>query len=53
MAISMLIFVRNQRTNILPLMMGLFLKINGTNSRVMSILSNAGAPLSLVEQLKG
>jgi hypothetical protein len=54
MAISMLIFVRNQRTNILPLMMGLFLKINGTSSRVMSILSNAGACVSgrTVERLK-
>ena len=40
MAISMLIFARNQSTNILPLMMGLFLKINGTSSQVMVILSN-------------
>ena len=54
MAISMLIFARNQPTNILPLMMGLFLKINGTSSRVMSILSNASVCVSgrTVERLK-
>lgn len=56
MAISMLIFARNQPTNILPLMMGLFLKINGTSSRVMTIfkLSNAGVCVSgrTVERLK-
>ena len=50
----MLIFARNQPTNILPLMMGLFLKINGTSSRVMSILSNASVCVSCrtVERLK-
>ena len=54
MAISMLIFARNQSTNILPLMMGLFLKINGTSSRVMAILSNASVCVSgqTVERLK-
>ena len=54
MAISMLIFARNQSTNILLLMMGLFLKINGTSSRVMAILSNASVCVSgqTVERLK-
>jgi len=54
MAISMLIFARNQSTNILPLMMGLFLKINGMSSRVMAILSNASVCVSgrTVERLK-
>jgi hypothetical protein len=54
MAISMLIFTRNQPTNILPLMISLFPKINGTSSRVMAILSNAGVCVSgrTVERLK-
>jgi hypothetical protein len=54
LAISMLIFARNQSTNIIPLMMWLFLKINGTSSRVMAILSNASMCVSgrTVERLK-
>ena len=54
MAINMLIFARNQPTNILPLMMGLFLKINKKSSRVMTILGNAGVCVSsqTVERLK-
>jgi len=54
MAMSMMIFVRNQATNILPLILGLFLKINGTSSRVMTMLSNVGVCVSgrTVERLK-
>lgn len=54
LAISMLTFARNQATNMLPLLMGLSLKINGTSSRVMAILSNTGICVSgrTVERLK-
>ena len=54
MAISMLIFAQNQPTNMLPLMMGLFLKINGTSSHIMAILSNAAVSVlgQTVERLK-
>ncbi|KAJ7572576.1 hypothetical protein C8J56DRAFT_806986 [Mycena floridula] len=53
-AISMLAFVRNKATNILPLMLGLFFKINGTGSRPMQLLSNIGLSVSsrTVERLK-
>jgi len=54
MAITMLVFVRNQATNVLPLIIGLFLKVNGTSSRAMTMLSNIGICVSgrTVERLK-
>ncbi|KAJ6533784.1 hypothetical protein DFH09DRAFT_1369988 [Mycena vulgaris] len=54
LTISMLAFVRNRATNILPLILGLFFKISGTSSRVVQMLSNAGLCVSsqTVERLK-
>lgn len=54
MAITMLVFVRNQATNLLPLIIRLFLKVNGTGSRAMTMLSNVGICVSgrTVERLK-
>jgi hypothetical protein len=54
MAMTMLAFVRNQATNVLPLIIGLFLKVNGTGSQAMSMLSNIGICVSgrTVERLK-
>ncbi|KAK0466076.1 uncharacterized protein EV420DRAFT_1474879 [Desarmillaria tabescens] len=54
MTISMLIFICNRATNILPIMLGLFFKINGTSSRVLTMLSNVGVCVSedTVEQVK-
>ncbi|KAJ7819694.1 hypothetical protein B0H14DRAFT_2600447 [Mycena olivaceomarginata] len=51
---SMLAFVRNRATNILPLILGLFFKISGTSSRVVLMLSNAGVCVSgrTIERLK-
>lgn len=46
MVITMLLFVRNQATNVLPLIIGLFLKVNGTGSRAMTMLSNVGICVS-------
>ncbi|KAG6807917.1 hypothetical protein H0H92_006001, partial [Tricholoma furcatifolium] len=53
-ALSMLAFVRNRATNVMPLLLGLFFKISGTSSRVMMMLSNAGICVSgrTVERLK-
>lgn len=50
----MLLFVRNQGTNLLPLIIGLFAKINGTSSRVISMLSNTGICVAgrTIERLK-
>jgi len=50
----MLIFVRNWATNILALVLGLFLKIGGTSVRVINMLSNAGICVSFktIECLK-
>ncbi|KAF8910845.1 hypothetical protein CPB85DRAFT_1435112 [Mucidula mucida] len=50
----MLAFVRNQRTNVLPLILGLFFKTNGTSSRVIKMLSNIGLSISgtTIERLK-
>jgi hypothetical protein len=50
----MLAFVRNRATNVLPLILGLFFKISGTSSRVVTMLSNAGVCVSsrTVERLK-
>jgi hypothetical protein len=54
LAISMLAFVRNRVTNVLPVLLGLFFKISGTSSRVMLMLSNAGVCVSgrTIERLK-
>ncbi|KII84368.1 hypothetical protein PLICRDRAFT_59103, partial [Plicaturopsis crispa FD-325 SS-3] len=54
MAITMLAFVRNRSTNALPLLLGLFFKISGTSTRVLSMLSNIGVCVSsnTVERLK-
>jgi hypothetical protein len=54
LAISMLAFVRNRATNVLPVLLGLFFKISGTSSRVMLMLSNAGVCVSgrTIERLK-
>ncbi|KAJ7240950.1 hypothetical protein C8J57DRAFT_1143242, partial [Mycena rebaudengoi] len=54
LAISMLSFVRNRETNILPLLLGLFFKISGTSTRVLRMLSNTGVCVSgcTVERLK-
>ncbi|KAJ7800306.1 hypothetical protein B0H14DRAFT_3785954 [Mycena olivaceomarginata] len=51
LTISMLAFVRNRATNILPLILGLFFKISGTSSRVVLMLSNAGDAIQLAVQL--
>ncbi|KAJ7239495.1 hypothetical protein C8J57DRAFT_1727340 [Mycena rebaudengoi] len=54
LAISMLSFVRNRATNLLPLLLGLFFKISGTSTRVLRTLSNTGVCVSgrTVERLK-
>jgi hypothetical protein len=54
LAISMLAFVWNRATNVLPVLLGLFFKISGTSSRVMLMLSNAGVCVSgrTIERLK-
>ncbi len=50
----MLVFVCNCATNILPITFGLFFKINGTCSHVLTMLSNVGVCVSedTVEQVK-
>ena len=55
MSISMLTFARNQSTKVLPLLMGLFCKIEGTSSRIVSTLSSMVLCVlsKTVEQLKG
>ncbi|KAE9397161.1 hypothetical protein BT96DRAFT_996000 [Gymnopus androsaceus JB14] len=52
--ISMLAFAKNQRTNALPLILGLFFDINGTSARVLMMLSNIGLCIlwQTVERLK-
>ncbi|KAI0038105.1 hypothetical protein FA95DRAFT_1506067, partial [Auriscalpium vulgare] len=54
LAISMLAFVRNGATNLFPLIMGLFLEVNGTSARVLATYSNAGicVSISTIERLK-
>ncbi|KAJ6616714.1 hypothetical protein B0H10DRAFT_1798945, partial [Mycena sp. CBHHK59/15] len=54
LSMSMLIFVRNRATNVLPLLLGLFFKISGASSRVIQMLSNAGVCVSgeTIERLK-
>jgi hypothetical protein len=50
----MLTFAQNQSTNVLPLLMGLFCKIEGTSTHVILTLSNMGLCVSCktVERLK-
>jgi hypothetical protein len=47
-------FTRNTGTNLFPLILGLFLEIGGTGSRILSTLSNAGVCVSVTttERLK-
>jgi hypothetical protein len=53
-AISMLAFVRNRATNLLPLLLCLFFKISGKSTRVIRMLSNVGICVSgrTAERLK-
>jgi len=53
-SITSLTFACNRATNLLPLILGLFFKISGTSSRVMTMLSNVGLCVSgrTVERLK-
>ncbi|KAF6744431.1 hypothetical protein DFP72DRAFT_1078616 [Ephemerocybe angulata] len=53
-SMSMLAFVRNRATNSLPLLCGLFFKIEGTSARSMRMLSNVGMCVSsrTVERVK-
>ncbi|KAF8962191.1 hypothetical protein BDZ97DRAFT_1663230, partial [Flammula alnicola] len=52
--ISMMAFTRNTATNLFPMILGLFLEIGGTGSRVITTLSNAGVCISIstIERLK-
>jgi hypothetical protein len=54
LCISVLIFIRNQVTNILALVLGLFFKIRGTSVQVINMLSNTGICMSFktIECLK-
>ncbi|KAJ7233439.1 hypothetical protein C8J57DRAFT_1090569 [Mycena rebaudengoi] len=54
LVISVLAFVRNRATNLLPLLLCLFFKISGTSTRVVRMLSNAGVCVSgrTAERLK-
>ncbi|KAJ7862792.1 hypothetical protein B0H14DRAFT_3444509 [Mycena olivaceomarginata] len=47
-------FTRNTGTNVFPMILGLFLEIGGTSSRILNTLSNAGACVSIttIERLK-
>lgn len=51
---SILLFVRNRATNLLPVVMGIFLKIGGANSRIISVFSKLGVCVcdSTVELIK-
>ncbi|KAJ7254209.1 hypothetical protein C8J57DRAFT_1236932 [Mycena rebaudengoi] len=51
---STMAFTRNTSTNLFPTILGLFLEIGGTGSRILSTLSNAGACVSItaIERLK-
>lgn len=50
----MVAFVRNRATNVLPFVIGLFLKINGTVSTVLAMLGAVGVSVSerSIERLK-
>ncbi|KAF8191101.1 hypothetical protein K438DRAFT_1763014 [Mycena galopus ATCC 62051] len=54
LCLSMLVFIRNRATNVLPLILGLFFKISGTSASVIQMLSNAGVCVSgdTIERLK-
>lgn len=43
---SIMLFIRNRATNLLALLIGLFLKINGAGSRIISVFSKAGVSTS-------
>jgi hypothetical protein len=43
----MMAFTRNSGTNLFPMIMGLFLEISGTSSRVIGTLSNSGVCVSV------
>ncbi|KAJ7877387.1 hypothetical protein B0H14DRAFT_3783481 [Mycena olivaceomarginata] len=51
---SIMAFTRNTGTNVFPMILGLFLEIGGTSSRILNTLSNAGACVSIttIERLK-
>ncbi|KAJ7891027.1 hypothetical protein B0H13DRAFT_1626074 [Mycena leptocephala] len=51
---SIMAFTRNTDTNVFPMILGLFLEIGGTSSRILTTLSNAGACVSIttIERLK-
>ncbi|KAK7016638.1 hypothetical protein R3P38DRAFT_3321050 [Favolaschia claudopus] len=51
---SIMAFTRNTGTNVFPMILGLFLEIGGTSSRILSTLSYAGACVSIttIERLK-
>ncbi|KAJ7936398.1 hypothetical protein B0H13DRAFT_1589664 [Mycena leptocephala] len=52
--ISIMAFTRNTGTNVFPMILGLFLEIGGTSSRILTTLSNAGACvfITTIERLK-
>ncbi|KAF9068928.1 hypothetical protein BDP27DRAFT_1421556 [Rhodocollybia butyracea] len=54
LVIAMLAFLQNQANNLLPLLLGLFFMINGTSTRVMTMLHEVGLIVSTytVERLK-
>lgn len=49
-----MVFARNRATNLFPLLLGLFLEINGTSTRVLATLASSGACISIstIERLK-
>ncbi|KAJ7830057.1 hypothetical protein B0H14DRAFT_3465094 [Mycena olivaceomarginata] len=51
---SIMAFTRNTGTNVFPMILGLFLEIGGTSSRILTTLSSAGACVSIttIERLK-
>ncbi|KAJ7153178.1 hypothetical protein C8R43DRAFT_1187881 [Mycena crocata] len=51
---SIMAFTRNTGTNLFPMILGLFLEIGGTSSRILTTLSSAGACVSIttIERLK-
>ncbi|KAJ7877089.1 hypothetical protein B0H14DRAFT_3130270 [Mycena olivaceomarginata] len=51
---SLMAFTRNTGTNLFPMILGLFLEIGGTGSRIITTLSSAGACVSIttLERLK-
>lgn len=50
----MLLFLRNRSTNLLPLIMGLFLKVGGASYRVISTFNRTGVSVSVrtIDRLK-